>query len=104
MGIDGLGQGVEFMEHAGFTNTGHFVLDSCRESIVELMAECNVPPMDACGQAVELNQVFGDLLVVTHAKGFKVSFGFAYRVMWSKFVFQFGYKFGVVIDPGRVDI
>ena len=87
------------MECVRFTNMSHFVLDSCCESIVELMAACGVPPMDVCSEAVEFNQVFGDSLVVMHTKGFEVGFSFAYGVVWSKVVFQFRHKFGVVIDP-----
>ena len=79
------------MEHAEFTDMGYFILDPCWESIVELMAECGVPPMDTYSKVVELNQVFGDLLVVTHMKGFEVGSSFAYGVMWSKVVFQFGH-------------
>ena len=82
----------------------HFILDSCWESIVELMAECSISPMDTCDKAVELNQVFGNLLFIMHTEGFQVGFAFAYGVVWSKVVFQFSHKFRVVIDLGRVNV
>ena len=77
---------MELMEDVRFANMSHLVLDPCCESVIELTAKCNIPPMDVCHEAVELNQVFGDSLVVTHMKGFKVSFSFTYRVVRSKVV------------------
>ena len=104
LGVNGLCQDLEFMEHVRFANTSHFILDPSWKSIVELVAEYSIPIMDACGEVVELNQVLGDLLVVTHSKYFKVSFGFTYGVVRSKVVFEFRHKFRVVIDSTRINI
>src|SRR3979490_2381944 len=103
-GVDGLGQGAEFMERTGFTNTGHFVLDSSWESVIELAAECSISPLDACSKAVEFNQVFSHSLVVTHMKCLEVSFSFAYGVVGSEVVFKLRHEFRVVVDPGGGDV
>src|SRR3979490_1831508 len=104
MGVDGLGQGAEFMEHTGFTDTGHFILDSCQKSVIELAAECSISPLDACSEAVEFDQVFSHSLVVTHMKCLDVGFSFTYGVVGSKVVFKLRHEFRVIVNPGGVDI
>ena len=51
------------------------------------MAECSVPPMDTYSKVVELNQVFGDSLIVINMKGFEIGFSFTYGVIQSKGIF-----------------
>src|SRR3979490_2362105 len=92
------------MERTGFTDTGHFVLDSSRESVIELAVECGVSPLDACSEAVEFDQVFSHSLVVTHMKCLEVGFSFAYRVVGSKVVFKLRHEFRVIVNPGGVDV
>src|SRR3979490_2174081 len=92
------------MERTGFTDTGHFVLDSSRESVIELAAECGVCPLDACSKAVEFDQVFSHSLVVMHTKCLEVGFSFTYGVVGSEVVFKLRNKFRVVINPGGVDV
>src|SRR3979490_2453626 len=103
MGVDGLGQGAEFMERTGLTDTGHFVLDSCQKSVIELVAECSISPLDTCSKAVEFDQVFSRLLVVMHTKCLELGFSFAYGVVGSKVVFKLRHEFRVIINPGGVD-
>ena len=61
--------------------------DPCQESIIQLMVECGILPMDAWGKVIEFDQVFGDSLIVIHSKGFEVGFSSAYGVVGSKVVF-----------------
>src|SRR3979490_14074 len=104
MGVDGLGQGVEVMEHTGFTDTGHFVLDSCQKSVIELAAECGISPLDVCSKAVEFDQVFSHSLVVMHTECLKVGFSFAYGVMGSEVVFKLRHEFRVIVNLGGVNL
>ena len=104
LGVNGLSQNMEFMEYIGFTDADHFILDPSQESIVGLSVKCSIFPLDACDEAVEHNQVFCNSLIVTYTEGFKVSLGFAYRVMRSKVVFQLRHELGVVIKPIWVNV
>ena len=45
-GVDGLGEGTEFMEGVGFADTGDLVLDAGRKSVIQLLVEggvCHIP-------------------------------------------------------------
>ena len=86
-GVDGLGQGMEFMEGVRFADMGNFSLDAGWKSTIQLLAEGRVTPLYSGSEAVEVDKVFHDALVVTHAEIFKVSLSFAFRVMWSKIIF-----------------
>ena len=45
-GVDGLGEGMEFMEGVGFANTGNLILDVGQKSAIHLSAEGGVTPLD----------------------------------------------------------
>ena len=48
-GVDGLGEGTEFVEGVGFADTGNIVLDVGRKSTIHLSAEGGVSPLDTGG-------------------------------------------------------
>ena len=45
-GVDGLGEGTEFMEGVGFADVGNLVLDVGWKSMIHLSAENSVAPLD----------------------------------------------------------
>ena len=45
-GVDGLGEGMEFVEGVGFANTGDLVLDAGQKSTIHLSVEGGVAPLD----------------------------------------------------------
>ena len=45
-GVDGLGEGTEFMEGVGFANAGNLGLDAGQKSAIHLSAEGSVAPLD----------------------------------------------------------
>ena len=49
LGVDGLGEGMEFMEGVRFPNMGDLVLDAGRKSTIHLSAEGSVTPLDTGG-------------------------------------------------------
>ena len=49
LGVDGLGEGTEFMEGVGFADAGNLVLDVGRKSMIHLSAEGGVTPFDTGG-------------------------------------------------------
>ena len=62
--------------------------------------EGSVTPLDLGSKVVEVDRVLHDVLVIVHVEVFKVSLSFAFRLMWSKVIFEFSDKVGVVVDPG----
>ena len=100
MGVDRLGEGMEFRESIRFADAGDFILDSGWKSAIQLWAEGGIAPLDLGSEAVEVDEVLHDALVVTHAEILKVSLGFAFGVVQSKVIFQFSDKVRVVVEPG----
>ena len=49
LGVNGLGEGTEFMEGVGFADTGNFVLDAGQKSMIHLSAEGGIAPLDTGG-------------------------------------------------------
>ena len=48
-GVNGLGEGTEFMEGVGFADAGDLVLDAGQKSAIHLSAEGSVAPLDMGG-------------------------------------------------------
>ena len=54
-GVDRLGEGMEFMEGVRFADASDLVLDVGRKSVIHLLAEGSVTPLDTGGKAVEVD-------------------------------------------------
>ena len=74
------------MEGVRFADMGDLVLDVGWKSAIQLLAEGSVTPLYLGSEAVEVNKVLHNVLVVTHVEIFKVSLSFAVRVVWSKII------------------
>ena len=48
-GVNGLGEGTEFMEGVGFADMGDLILDVGRKSAIHLSAEGGITPLDTSG-------------------------------------------------------
>ena len=48
-GVDGLGEGTEFVEGVRFADVGNLVLDAGWKSAIHLLAEGGVAPLDMGG-------------------------------------------------------
>ena len=97
--INGLDKGLEIGEVVRFAYTGNLILDSGRNSVVDLSSECSVTPLDSSCKVVESNKVFGDTLVVTHLEILNFFFGLPFRVMGSKVGSELRDEFIVVVKP-----
>ena len=86
MVVNRLGEGAEFGEGVRFAKAGDFVLDLGWKSMIQLLAEGGVAPLDSSSKVVEVDEVLHNVLVVAHAEILKVDLGFAFRAMWSKVV------------------
>ena len=99
MSVNGLDEGSEVGEVVGFSYAGNLVFDSGGKSVVELLLECGIAPLDSSCKAVEFNKVFGDTLVVMHPEVFDFCFCFPFRVMGSEVRSELRDEFIVVIKP-----
>ena len=86
-GVDGLGEGMEFVEGVGFADTGDFILDAGQKSTTQLSVEGSFAPLDMSGEVVEVNKVLYDVLVITHFEIFKVGLGLTFRIVGSEVIF-----------------
>ena len=48
-GVDGLGEGMEFMEGVRFANVGDLVFDAGQKSTIHLSVEGGIAPLDTGG-------------------------------------------------------
>ena len=86
-GVDGLGEGTEFMEGVRFANAGNLVLDAGWKSAIQLLVEGGITPLDMGGKVVEVNEVLHDVLVIMHLEVFKVGLGLTLRIVGSEVIF-----------------
>ena len=49
LGVNGLGEGTEFMEDVRFANVGDLVLDAGWKSTIHLLVEGGIAPLDTGG-------------------------------------------------------
>ena len=54
-GVNRLGEGMEFMEGVGFADVGNLILDAGQKSMIHLLVEGGVAPLDMGGEAVEVD-------------------------------------------------
>jgi len=99
--VNRLDEGSEVGKVVGFAYAGNLVFDSGGKSIVELLSECGIAPLDSSCKVVEFDEVFGDTLVVAHPEVFNFCFGFPFRIVGSKVRLELGDEFIVVIEPIR---
>ena len=55
LGVNRLGKGTEFVEGVRFSDMGDLVLDAGWKSVIHLLAEGGIAPLDTGGKVVEVN-------------------------------------------------
>jgi len=99
--INGLDERPDIREVVGFPYAGDLVLDSSGKSIVELLSECGVTPLDLSCKMVEFDEVLGDMLVVMHVEVLDLCFGLPFGVVRSEVGSEFRDEFIIVVKPVR---
>ena len=54
-GVDRLGKGMEFIEGVRFADAGDLILDAGWKSVIHLLAEGGITPLDMGSKVVEVN-------------------------------------------------
>ena len=103
-GVDGLDEGAESVEVVRFANSGDFILDAARQSIVELAAEGSVAPVDFGGELLKADNIFSNFLVITHFEPFKLIFSIGFDVERTEIGPEFGNEFIIIVGPGGVGV
>ena len=96
--INGLDERPDIREVVGFPYAGDLVLDSSGKSIVELLSECGVTPLDLSCKMVEFDEIFGDMLVVMHPEILNFCFDLPFRVVKFEVRSEFRDEFIIVIE------
>ena len=103
-GVDGLDEGAESVEVVLFADSCDFILDAARKSIVELVAEGSVAPIDFGGELLKNNNVFSNFLVITHFEPFKLIFSISFDVKGTEVGPEFRNEFIIIVRPGGVGV
>ena len=104
MGINRLDKGVELVEVVWFADSCSFIFNVARKSVVELVVEGRVAPIDFGGDLLEADNVFSNFLVITHFEPFKLIFSISFDVKGTEVGPEFGDKFIIIIGPGGIGI
>ena len=87
LGVNRLGEGMEFMEGVRFANTGNLVLDVGQKSAIQLLVEGGVTPLDMGSKVVEVNKVLHDALVIIQLEVFEVGLSLAFGIIGFEVIF-----------------
>ena len=74
-----------------------FILDAAGKSIVELMVEGSVAPIDFGGKLLKATNIFSNFLIIMHFELFELIFSIGFNVEGSKVGSEFGDEFVVVV-------
>ena len=102
MGINGLDEGAELVEVVWFADSCDFILDVARKSIVELVAEGSVTPIDFGGELLKAGNISSNFLVIMHFELFKLIFSIGFDVKGTEVGLEFGNEFVIIVRPGGV--
>ena len=80
VGINRLDVGMESVEVVWFADSCNVVLDEARKSVVELVAEGSITPLDFGGELLKADDAFSNFLVITHFEPFKLIFSISFNV------------------------
>ena len=97
--VNGLGEGAEFRQGRGFTDSGDFVLNSVWQPPIELVSEGSRTPICLGGKAVELNHEFRDALVIAHPEVFEFVLRISDGIVRSEVASEFVRENSPVVQP-----
>src|SRR5882757_8843690 len=98
--VDGLGEGFELVERVWFAYMANLVLDTSRESGVELTVESTVTiTSDLGGETLELYDILVNVVSIPHNKLFELRLSVPLQVMRTKVLLELGHELRIVIHP-----
>ena len=87
--VDVVGELPEFQKRSQLSDPGNFVLDLVQKSMIVIVAEGGLIPMELHGEAIELNVVLGNTVQVHHAEMVDLHFHISGWVERSKVGLEF---------------
>jgi hypothetical protein len=101
MSVDGLGNTSELLEGVGFANPGNFILNLGWESLVILVSKGVLVPSDLSGEAIKLDIVLCDPVVVFHGEHIDVVLSVASQISQTEVVSEFLRELVPIFEPYR---
>ena len=92
------------VEVVRFADSGDFILDAAGQSVVELVVEGSVAPVDFGGELLKADNVFSNFLVITHFEPFKLIFSINFDVERTEVGPEFGNEFVIIVGPGGLGV
>ncbi len=99
--INLLGLEVHFNEHRRLATIEEFGPDASRESTEEMVMECQLIPIRARSEFIEINNILGDPVVVLHGKIAKGCFGIPTEIVRSEMVCELLNECVIIVEPIR---
>jgi hypothetical protein len=90
---------MESLQSVGLANSSNLILDVSWKTFVESPAECWRIPFNEGREFIELDKVFGNMLVVVHLQDFKFHFSITNRIMGAKVDLELGNEGRVIGVP-----
>ena len=102
--IDGLDKGAELVEVVQFSDSCDFILDAAGKSVVELVVEGSITPIDFVGELLKADNVFSNFLVIMYFELFNLIFSISFDVERAKVGSEFGDEFVIIVRPSQVGV
>jgi hypothetical protein len=99
--IDGLENTSELLEGVGFANPGNFILNPGCESLVILVSKGVLIPLELSGEAIKLNIILRDPVVVFHGEHIDVILSVTRQISWTEVVSEFLRELIPAFEPYR---
>ena len=103
-GVDVLDEGTESVDVVWFAGSCNLVLDVAEKSVIELLAEGSVAPIDFGGELLKADNVFSNFLVIMHFEPFKVLFSISFNVKQAEVGLEFQDEFSIVFSPSGIAV
>ena len=103
-GVNIFDEGTNSVEVVQLADPCNFILDVAGKSLIELLAEGSVTPIDFGGELLKANNVFSNFLVIMYFEVFKLIFSIGFNVVQAEVGVEFGDEFGIVVGPSGVAV
>jgi hypothetical protein len=95
-----LGESLEFGERVGFTDATDFVLDTRRESRIELSAKGTIAvTTDLGGEALELYDILVNTVSIPHIKLLELRLSVSLWVVRTEVLLELRHELRIIVHP-----
>jgi hypothetical protein len=99
MSVDGLGNASEVLEGVRFANLGNFILNPGWESLIILVSKGALIPSELSGEAIKLDIILRDPIVVLHGEHIDVVLSIARWISGTEVISEFLCELVPIFEP-----